>query len=166
MSGSALTLVVCGAPLADRAKDVKAILTGAGWAVSLLVSDAGRTWVEPSDEDRPRPDAVVACPLTFNTANKIVAGVMDTGATGVLCDALGAGVPIVAVPMVNTRLWAHPAWSTTLTTLGEWGVRLLDPANGSIESVRPVESGTGNEVSAAFDPQWIVTAIGPARPCG
>ena len=109
-----------------------------------------------------RPNAVVACPLTFNTANKIVAGVMDTAATGVLCDALGAGVPIVAVPMLNTRLWAHPTWSTTLTILGRWGVTLLDPADGSIGTVRPVESGTGNAVASAFDPQWIVTAVGPA----
>ena len=109
---------------------------------------------------------MVACPLTFNTANKIAAGVMDTPAAGTLCDALGAGVPIVAVPMANTRLWGHPVWTTTLTALSGWGVVLLDPATGQLGDPRPVDSGTGDAVAAAFDPRWILAAIGPAPSCG
>jgi hypothetical protein len=161
-----LTLVACGAPLADRARDVQAALAAAGWSVSLLVSDAGRAWAGHGDDDRPRPDVVVACPLTFNTANKIVAGIMDTSATGVLCDALGAGLPVVAVPMLNNRLWAHPAWTRTLSTLREWGVILLDPADGSAREVGPVASGAGGTLATGFDPQWIVTAVEPVRSCG
>ena len=106
MTGPPLTLVVCWVPLASRAKDVAAALAGVGWSVGLLVSEAGSAWAGDGDDDRPRPRVVVASPLTFNTADKIVAGVMDTPATGTLCDALGAGLRIVAVPVVNTRLWA------------------------------------------------------------
>jgi phosphopantothenoylcysteine synthetase/decarboxylase len=143
--------------------------------VTVVRSAAAAAWTSPHNEDgdgdgvgreRRRPDVVVACPLTFNTANKIAAGVMDTPATGALCDALGAGVPIVAVPMANTRLWGHPAWATTLTTLRSWGVVLLDPTNGQLGDPRPVDSGTGDAVAAAFDPQWILAAIGPAQSCG
>lgn len=166
MSRSALTVVVCGAPLADRAGDVRTALTATGWSVSLLVSDAGRAWAGRGDDGRPRPDVVIACPLTFNTANKIVSGIMDTPATGALCDALGARLPVVAVPMLNARLWGHPTWSRTLATLRDWGVALLDPADGEVGTVRPVRSGTGAEVAAAFDPQWIVRAVGPVQPCG
>jgi hypothetical protein len=162
----ALTLVVCGAPLAVRAADVQTALAAAGWSVSLVVSKAGRAWATPGDDDRLRPDVVVACPLTFNTANKVVAGIMDTPATGALCDALGAELPVVAVPMLNTRLWAHPTWRTTLTTLREWGVTLLDPADGSLDVVLPVASGTGDMIATAFNPQWIVDAVEPARSCG
>ena len=176
VSGSAVTLVVGGAPLASRTADLRAALTAAGWSVTVVRSAAAAAWTNPDNADtdggegggqeRRRPDVVVACPLTFNTANKIAAGVMDTPATGTLCDALGAGVPIVAVPMANTRLWGHPVWATTLTTLRNWGVVLLDPTNGQLGDPRPVDSGTGDAVAAAFDPQWILAAIGPAPSCG
>lgn len=166
MTGPPLTLVACGAPLASRARDVEAALAAAGWSVSLVVSEAGSDWAGSGDDDRPRPDVVVACPLTFNTANKIVLGVMDTPATGTLCDAVGARLRIVAVPMVNARLWAHPTWDATLTTLRSWGVALLDPTDGRVGTPRPVASGTGAQVTAAFDPQWLVQAVGPASSCG
>lgn len=167
MTGSALTLLVCGAPLASRARDVRSALASAGWSVSLVASAAGSAWTGPvDDEGRPRPAVVVVCPLTFNTANKIVAGVMDTAVTGALCDGLGAGLPIVAVPMVNTRLWGHPTWASTLTALQGWGVTLLDPSDGRVAMPRAVASGTGDAVAAAFDPQWIVAATGPAPWCG
>jgi phosphopantothenoylcysteine synthetase/decarboxylase len=179
--GSAVTLVVGGAPLASRTADLRAALTAAGWSVTVVRSAAAAAWTNPDNADtdggeggvgvgggqeRRRPDVGVACPLTFNTANKIAAGVMDTPATGTLCDALGAGVPIVAVPMANTRLWGHPVWATTLTTLRRWGVVLLDPTNGQLGDPRPVASGTGDAVAAAFDPRWILAAIGPAPSCG
>jgi phosphopantothenoylcysteine synthetase/decarboxylase len=178
VSGSAVTLVVGGAPLASRTADLRAALATAGWSVTVVRSAAAAAWTSPDNEDtdgdgdesgrqeRRRPDIVVACPLTFNTANKIVAGVMDTPVAGTLCDALGAGVPIVAVPMANTRLWGHPVWATTLTTLRAWGVVLLDPTNGQLGDPRPVDSGTGAAVATAFDPQWLLNATGPAPSCG
>jgi Flavoprotein len=163
---NALTLVVCGAPLASRTRDVRAALAAAGWAVSLLPSDAAAAWAEAGDPDRARPVAVVACPLTFNTANKLVTGIMDTPVAGALCDAVGAHLPVVAVPMVNNRLWSHPTWARTLATLREWAVVLVDPADGRVGEPRPVASGTGDAVATAFDPQWITAALGPAPSCG
>lgn len=165
MTRSPLTLVVCGAPLASRARDVRAALSAAGWSVTLVVSDAASTWAAENTGERPRPVAVVACPLTFNTANKLVAGIMDTRALGALCDAIGAGVPVVAVPMANTRLWGHPRWVSTLATLQSWGVRLVDLHDGHVGAPGPVASGTGDDVAAAFDPRWIIAALGPAPSC-
>ena len=165
MKGSPLTLVVCGAPLAVRAREVQRALSLAGWSVTLLPSGAATAWVGTGDADRPRPVAVVASPLTFNTANKLVAGIMDTPVSGALCDAVGAQLPVVVVPMANTRLWGHPVWAATLATLQGWGVTLVDPLDGHVGAPRPVTSGTGDAVSAAFDPQWIVAALGPAASC-
>ncbi|MHA6630908.1 flavoprotein [Pseudonocardia sichuanensis] len=155
-----LTLVVCGAPLASRAGEVADALRER-WEVSVVVTEAASQWyAEPSEHDRPRPDLVVVCPLTFNTANKVAAGIMDTSAAGALCDALGAGVPVVAVPMVNNRLWGHPVWASTLRTLAGAGVRFVDPRSGRVGDPAPVQSGTGPEVVAAFDPAWVVAAFG------
>jgi phosphopantothenoylcysteine synthetase/decarboxylase len=98
--------------------------------------------------------------LTFNSANKMAAGIMDTAASGVLCDALGAGIPVVAVPMVNDRLWGHPAWASTLRVLADAGVRLVDPQSGRVGEVSPVRSGTGPEIVAEFDPSWVLDAVG------
>jgi phosphopantothenoylcysteine synthetase/decarboxylase len=155
-----LTLVVCGAPLAARTAEVADALRER-WSVSVVVTDAAAQWcAERNDLDRPRPDAVVACPLTFNTANKVAAGIMDTSAAGALCDALGAGVPVVAVPMVNNRLWGHPVWASTLRTLAGAGVRFVDPQSGRVGDPAPVQSGTGLDVVAAFDAAWVVAAVG------
>lgn len=165
MTGRALTLVACGAPLALRARDVQAALAAAGWSVTLVVTEAGSAWAGEGDESGPRADVVVACPLTFNTANKVVSGIMDTPASGAVCDALGAG-RLVAVPMVNKRLWAHPIWAATIDRLSSWGVTLLDPSDGRVGVPRPVASGTGAALAAAFDPQWVARAVGPAPSCG
>jgi hypothetical protein len=154
-----LTLVVCGAPLAARAGEVADALRD-GWSVSVVVTDAAGQWFPGlSEHDRPRPDLVVACPLTFNTANKVAAGIMDSSAAGALCDALGAGVPVVAVPMVNNRLWGHPVWASTLRTLAGAGVRFLDPRSGRVGDPEPVKSATGPEVVSGFDPAWVVAAV-------
>lgn len=103
-----------------------------------------------------RPERIVACPLTFNTANKIALGIMDNDVTGMLCDGPGAGATIVAVPFVNDRLWRHPAWSSTLTTLIDSDVVFLDPHTGRLGQPVPVRSGTGSAVVDAFDPAWLV----------
>lgn len=79
-----LTLVVCGAPLASRTPHLVEILAGSGWRVGLVMSDAGANWTEAMSGPRSRrPNAVVVCPLSFNTVNKVAAGLMDTAATGV-----------------------------------------------------------------------------------
>lgn len=173
-----LGLVVCGAPLAARAVEVARALAADGWSLAVGLSEAGAEWIdaqqlteaanEPAATRRraaseprraPRPDRVVAFPLTFNTANKIAAGIMDNHVTGTLCDALGNGSPIVATLMVNDRLWGHPAWPGTLAWLGDAGVRFLDPRTGHIDAPAPVLSGTGEQVVRDFDPAWIVNAV-------
>jgi hypothetical protein len=160
MTDRQLTLVVCGAPLAARADEVIDVLSSR-WSVSVVATDASRGWfADESTTDRPRPDCVVAFPLTFNTANKVAAGVMDTPACGVLCDALGARVPIIAMPMVNDRLWGHPAWAATLRLLGDAGVRFVDPWTGAVGEPQAIPSGTGPDAVAAFDLKWIAEAVG------
>ncbi len=178
MADRALTVVVCAAPLAERAPEFAAELAGAGWTVSVVATPAASGWVDhegvtdvtgasaatdyrgPEEPKRgPRPDVVVVAPATFNTLNKLAAGISDTYALGVLNEALAGGTPIVAVPVVNERLWDHPAWPSTMARLTEAGVTLLDVHTGE-PTPRPVRSGTGADLAASFEPAWLASAVG------
>jgi phosphopantothenoylcysteine synthetase/decarboxylase len=86
-----------------------------------------RTEFRTPDEELPVPasDAVVACPVTVNTVNKWAAGICDTLALVTLVEAIGRGVPIVAVPFSNPAHLAHPAFRRNLRELSDWGVRVI-----------------------------------------
>ena len=76
----------------------------------------------------PAADAVLACPLTFNSVNKFANGHADNFAVGLLCEMVGYGVPVVVVPHCKPQLASHAAFGTSLETLRGMGVRVLfDP---------------------------------------
>lgn len=163
---SNLSLVVCGAPLARRAYDVAAALTDAGWSVSIIATSAAEPWLgagvattlrQPEQPKPARPDAIIVCPMTFNTANKWALGIADSQPLSLLAESLGAGISMVAVPFVNEFLAGHPSWSESLARLSRAGVRLVDPAPGH---PGPLRSGTGEHVTARFDPSRLVAALG------
>jgi phosphopantothenoylcysteine synthetase/decarboxylase len=71
---------------------------------------------------------MVVAPATFNTINKWAAGISDTLALGLLNEALGLGLPIVAVPIPNAALARHPAFHASVRFLRGSGVEVLfDP---------------------------------------
>ena len=98
-------------------------------------------------------------PITFNTVGKLACGIADTYAHSTLAEALGDGVPILAVPMVNNRLWGNPAWSRNVAWLTQAGVRWLSIHDGTIGEPKPVQSGTGDSVVKRFDPGWITAQL-------
>ncbi|MGL5808832.1 MAG: flavoprotein [Nocardioides sp.] len=161
-----LTLVVCGAPLAARADDVAGVFREGGWEVAVLPTEAAAAWTGgggrhsrlPSDPTPGRPDAVVVCPMTFNTANKWANGIADSRVLSLLCEVLGLGSPVVAVPFVNEALWRHQAWSNSLGHLRAAGVHLVDPRPDLVEPV-PLVSGSGERVAAEFDPRRILVVV-------
>jgi phosphopantothenoylcysteine synthetase/decarboxylase len=84
---------------------------------------------QPEEPDvLPPADAMVVAPATFNTINKWAAGISDTLALGLLNEAVGLGLPVVAVPFPNIALAQHPAFRRSLADLEALGVRLVfDP---------------------------------------
>src|SRR4051812_33241091 len=84
---------------------------------------------QPDEPDAfPPPDAVVVAPATFNTINKWSSGASDTLALGILNEAIGLDIPIVAVPFPNIALSKHPAFIESVTRLRSWGVNVIfDP---------------------------------------
>jgi phosphopantothenoylcysteine decarboxylase len=148
-----------------------------GWSVHVVVTPAAVDWVDrdavenvtgmpPASDYRspgqpkrgPRAKAVVVAPLTFNTLNKWAAGSSDNYALGLLNEALGAGEPIIGVPMINERLWGHPALSPSVDVLVSAGVALLDPRTGDVPC-GGLESGTGESVVRSFEPAWVVKRL-------
>ncbi len=175
--GPPLAYVVCAAPLAPRSPELAGAIRDQGWDVTVVATPSAVEWIDADEvlertgsplvsvqrgheEQRrgPRPRVVVACPLTFNTVNKLVAGISDTYALGVLNEAVSTGTPTIGVPLMSGRLWHHPALTASLATLGEWGVSLLDPATGE-DGPRPVVSGDGARVASAFQADWLLNRL-------
>lgn len=73
----------------------------------------------------PPPDAVIVCPATFNTINKLAAGISDTYALGLLTEAIGKRVPLVVAPALNSAQAAHWAFDRSVAQLRAAGVVVL-----------------------------------------
>ncbi|RST09475.1 flavoprotein [Streptomyces sp. WAC05374] len=138
-----LYVVVCAAGVAG---DVGTLITAAqrrGWDVGVVATphalgfiDAPAVeamtgypirsaWRRPGDpRPLPDPDAIAVAPATFNTVNKWAAGISDTLALGILCEAYGAGVPTAVLPCLSTAQAAHPAYRRSLEALRDMGVRV------------------------------------------
>lgn len=98
-------------------------------------------------------------PATFNTLNAWATGLANTYPLAALCAALGARLPIVAVPFAKHDLAGHPAWLASLAVLRYAGVTIVDPSTGDIGHAEPIASGTGDTVAAAFDWAWVLDPI-------
>ncbi len=171
-----VALVTCSAPLIQRVGDIVAAIHAAGWESHVVGTPTSTAWLDadlvdqlgvrfdyrvPDERKRmPLPDVVAVCPATFNTVNKVASGIADNYATSLICEAIGAATPVLMAPMVNEKLWGHPHWATSLSTLRLAEVRLLDLQSGDAVA-RPVASGTGDAVVRDFRPAWLITALGP-----
>jgi hypothetical protein len=142
-----LYVVACGGrPAGDLGPFVEEA-QAAGWEVCVIATPSALKFMDldhlaqltghvvrydykqPEEPDvLPPPDAMVVAPATFNTINKWAAGISDTLALGLLNEALGLGLPVVAVPFPNIALAQHPAFRRSMRELEALGVRLLfDP---------------------------------------
>ncbi|MFF9149055.1 flavoprotein [Streptomyces sp. NPDC014861] len=144
-----LYVVVCGAGIAGDAHRLIAAAQTRGWGVGVVATPQGlglldteaivrqtghpirSAWRTPG-EPRPLPpaDAIAVAPATFNTINKWAAGIADTLALGILCEAYGLGIPTAVLPRVNAAMAAHPAYGRSLYRLREMGVLIGSHAWG------------------------------------
>ncbi len=156
-----LYLIACGGRPAGDLPDLAAYAIGQGWDVCVIATPSAEKFIDPgrlaeltghpvrSGYKRPEEpdilppaDAFAVAPATFNTINKVAAGISDTLALGLLNEAIGAGQPVIAVPFPNQMLARHPAFTASITALREWGVRLIfDPARYPLPVPSQGESG-------------------------
>src|SRR6202043_1447775 len=103
---------------------------GARWRVAVFSTPDGIRFTDVAELERltgspvrseyrmpgtgqpvPPADAVLACPLSFNSVNKFAHGHADNFAVGLLCEMLSYGVPVVVVPHCKPQLAIHPAFT-------------------------------------------------------
>jgi phosphopantothenoylcysteine synthetase/decarboxylase len=143
-----LYLVISGAPAPEGLPALVTLLRQAGWQVLVFSTLAGTRFADLAELEQltgepvrseyrmpgtgvktPPADAVLACPLSFNSVNKFAHGHADNFAVGLLCEMAGYGVPVTVVPNCKPQLASHPAFTASLDTLRDMGVQVLfDPA--------------------------------------
>jgi phosphopantothenoylcysteine synthetase/decarboxylase len=184
MSTRVLYVIACGAPPTSEAGRLVSLAQDRGWDTCVLTSPSGRRFADvgalekqtghpvrseyknPGEPDvLPEPDAIIVAPATVNTINKWAAGICDTLALGILVEAIGKLLPIVAVPFTNRAHAAHPAFGENVAKLRSWGVTVLFDQD---LTVLP-DPGTGSSQLDLFPWRQALEAIdaraaGPQRP--
>jgi phosphopantothenoylcysteine synthetase/decarboxylase len=118
------TVCVIATPLALRFIDITALERQTGYPVR---SD----YKQPGTEDvLPPATAMIVGGASFNTINKWALGIADTLALGLLTEAIGLRLPLVALPFLNTAQAAHPAFQRSVAELRAAGVTVLLGAEG------------------------------------
>lgn len=77
----------------------------------------------------PGPDEIVVAPATSSSINKWTAGIADTLALGLLTEAIGKGLPVLALPFVNNAQ-AKTAFHSLWVVPWQQGGRVLMGADG------------------------------------
>jgi phosphopantothenoylcysteine decarboxylase/phosphopantothenate--cysteine ligase len=99
-------------------------------------------------------DAVLVCPATANTLNRLAAGLGDD-LVGALFLAQDRAKPWLVAPAMNPAMWSHPATMAAVERLRGWGVRFIGPADGRTACG---ETGEGR----LAEPGAIVAAVDAA----
>ena len=141
-----LYAVVCAAPPALQVRDLVERARADGWDVCVIGTPTAVRWLAadltslesltghpvrsayklPGEPDvLPPPDAILVAPATANTINKWGAGICDNLALGLICEAVGERIPLVALPFFNSAQAAHPAVPRNLAELRNSGVTIL-----------------------------------------
>ncbi len=185
MTTRVLYVIAGGAPPTADVGRLVSLAQDRGWDTCVLVTPAGRRFADVAALERqtghpvrseyknpgepdvlPDADAIIVAPATVNTINKWAAGICDTLALGILVEAIGKRLPIVAVPSSNRAHAAHPAFAENLAKLRSWGVAVLFPA----DLAALPEPGAPAGGLQPFPWQQAIEAIGaraarpPARP--
>jgi phosphopantothenoylcysteine synthetase/decarboxylase len=147
-----LYVVACGAEPARQVARLVRHAQATGWLACVVGTRIGRRFLDvealaeltgyPVREDYKQPDepdvlppadAVACAPATFNTVNKLAAGISDTLPLGLVNEAIGAAKPVVLAPWANADLRAHPAFDRSVATLAAAGVRFVPQAGEAFD---------------------------------
>ncbi len=177
-----LYAIVCGAPPARDVGKLVDLAQAGGWDVCVIASPDGRQWLdvdalaertghtvrsqykEPGTPDElPPADAMIVAPATCNTIAKWAAGISDTLPLGLVVEAVGKGIPVVAVPFSNNAQLSFPAIVEAIDKLRRWGVNVL----AGDDVYAPHEPGTGSQYLHLFPWRLALAGVDQGkRPAG
>jgi phosphopantothenoylcysteine synthetase/decarboxylase len=136
-------LVVTGAATASRAPElVHGLLDRVPRVVTLLTPNAQRvvaarelavidgnrvveSYFDAAILPRPPYGLVLVAPCTFDSLNKLAAGIADNLALSVVAEAIGRRTPVLVAPSLNQALLDHPRTGLSLAALADWGVHIV-----------------------------------------
>ncbi|MFI1918133.1 flavoprotein [Nocardia sp. NPDC020380] len=133
-----------GSPLAAEVGRLIKVAQADGWDVCVIASPDGRRFIdadaladltgypvrsqykEPGTPDvLPPADGMIVAPATCNSLAKWAAGISDTLPLGLVVEAVGKRLPVVAVPASNSAQISFPAIQNAMRNLSDWGVSVL-----------------------------------------
>ncbi|WP_225731589.1 MULTISPECIES: flavoprotein [unclassified Nocardia] len=139
-----LYAIVTGSPAARDVGELVDLAQADGWDVCVIASPDGRRFIDvdalvaqtghpvrtqykdPGTPDvLPPADAMIAAPITCNSLAKWAAGISDTLPLGLLVEAVGLALPVVAVPFSSRAHLSFPAIQNAMRSLSDWGVTVL-----------------------------------------
>ena len=166
--GQVLSVIVCGAGPAGEVGRLVELAQDRGWTVQIIATPSALAFIDaprleaqtdrpvrseyrsPGESKSPLADAIIVAPATYHTINKWANGISDTYAHGILAEAPGLGIPVVALPFVNSALAGRAPFKDSVHALRSEGVRvLLGP--GEFE---PHDPGTGGDRVSDFP--WML----------
>jgi phosphopantothenoylcysteine decarboxylase/phosphopantothenate--cysteine ligase len=152
LKGREIIVAVCGGIAAYKGADIvsKLVQLGAGVTVCMTAEAqkfitpltfealSGRpvrtgtfTLVESSDPQHislaERADLMLVAPATSNIIAKVAHGLTDDLVSLMVC---AAACPVVFVPAMNNRMWAHPIAQENVNKLTALGYRFIGPEAG------------------------------------
>lgn len=139
-----LYALVTGSPAARDVGKLVELAQSDGWQVCVIASPEGYRFIDPvalaartgfpvrshykapdAPDVLPPADAMVVAPITCNSLAKWAAGISDTLPLGLLVEAVGKRLPVVAMPFANSAQLSFPAIQEAIATLSGWGVSML-----------------------------------------
>lgn len=158
-SGRVLYVITCATPAATRVGTLVGLASDAGWTVCAIATPQALKFIDMPALERqtgfpvrseykqpgtpdvlPPADAMIAGGASFNTMNKWAQGNADNLALGLLTEAVGLGLPLVALPFLNSAQAAHPSFYRSVKELRDMGVTVLVDDEGYI----PASPGQGS----------------------
>ena len=158
MRAGRLYHVICGTTTAYRAPEmIRALQSLASDVVTLMTPGASRVisprmlMMEPGHQHvesyfdslilpRPADGPALIAPCSFNSLNKIAQGIADSLALSIVADLIGRGQPVILALSLNPPLYAHPRTRSSVLTLREWGISVIEPvAVGDELTLAPTE---------------------------
>lgn len=173
-SGRVLYVITCATPAARDIGKLVALGHASGWTVCVIATPMALRFIDqpaletqtgyPVRSDYKQPgspdvlppaDAIVVGGASFNTINKWAAGISDTLALGLLTEGIGLGLPLAALPFLNSAQSAHPAFGRSIKELRAAGVKiLLGP-----EGYEPHVPHQGSKYLARYPWHVVLTAV-------
>jgi hypothetical protein len=139
-----LYVITCATPAASHVDTLVGLAQGQGWIVCVIATPSAVRFLDvPALEQQtgfpvrseykqpgtpdvlPAADAMILGGGSFNTMNKWAQGNADNLALGLLTEAVGLGLPLVALPFLNAAQAAHPAFYRGVEELRDMGVTVL-----------------------------------------